>query len=108
MLTRANKLYYVCFTLQEYVEVTLILASVAINVAIGLFQEGKAEKAAEALKAMLSPNANVIRGGERATIPAEQLVVGDVVLLKTGDKVPADLRLVECTNFQVGARSSGH
>ncbi len=64
-------------------------------------QEGKAEKAAEALKAMLSATALVIRDDQQMNVPAEDLVPGDVVLLKSGDKSPADIRLVECTNFQV-------
>jgi P-type E1-E2 ATPase len=80
---------------------------IIINTAIGMLQEGKAEKAAEAIKAMLSPNALVIRAGEQQTIPADQLVPGDIVLVKSGDKIPADLRLITCTNLQVG-RSSAH
>jgi hypothetical protein len=74
---------------------------IIINTAIGMLQEGKAEKAAEAIKAMLSPNALVVRAGEQQTIPADQLVPGDIVLIKSGDKIPADLRLITCTNLQV-------
>ncbi len=74
---------------------------VAINATIGMIQEGKAEKAAEAIKAMLSANADVVRGGKPSSIPAEQLVPGDVVMLTSGDKLPADVRIVECNNFQV-------
>jgi hypothetical protein len=77
---------------------------IIINTAIGMLQEGKAEKAAEAIKAMLSPNALVIRAGEQQTIPADQLVPGDIVLIKSGDKIPADLRLITCTNLQVRLR----
>lgn len=87
--------------LQEWPEVGLILASIVINVAVGMFQEGKAEKAAEAIRSMLSPTATVIRDGERVSVDAEQLVVGDVVLFKSGDRVPADIRLVQVTNLQV-------
>jgi P-type E1-E2 ATPase len=79
----------------------LILGVIVINIAVGLLQEGKAEKAAEALQAMLSPTASVIRQGQRRTLPAEQLVLGDVVVLKAGDKVPADLRLMEANKLQV-------
>lgn len=67
-------------------------------------QEGKAEKAAEAIKAMLAPNAKVLRDGQQAVVPADELVPGDIVLLKSGDNVPADCRLIEATNLQVGAR----
>jgi P-type E1-E2 ATPase len=71
------------------------------QVAIGLAQEGKAEKAAEAIKAMLSASANVVRDGKRNSIEADQLVPGDVVFIKSGDRIPADLRLLQVTNLQV-------
>eukprot|EP00879_Flechtneria_rotunda_P009621 GHRR01010068.1.p1 GENE.GHRR01010068.1~~GHRR01010068.1.p1 ORF type:complete len:704 (+),score=209.17 GHRR01010068.1:84-2195(+) len=87
--------------LQSWAEFGLVLGVIVINTAIGLIQEGKAEKAADAIKAMLSPNAVVLRDGERRTIPADQLVPGDLVKLKSGDKVPADLRLLQATNLQV-------
>jgi P-type E1-E2 ATPase len=64
-------------------------------------QEGKAEKAAEAIKAMLSSNAVVVRDGERKQIPAEDLVPGDIVVIKSGDKIPADVRLIQTANLQV-------
>jgi P-type E1-E2 ATPase len=79
----------------------LIIAVVAINVAIGLAQEGKAEKAAEAIKAMLSSTANVMRAGKKYSLDADQLVPGDIVYVKSGDKIPADMRMVEVTNLQV-------
>lgn len=66
---------------------------------IGLFQEGSAEKAAEALKAMLSSDAVVVRDGKEVKIPADMLVPGDIVKLSLGDKIPADLRLVEVSNL---------
>jgi predicted NUDIX family NTP pyrophosphohydrolase len=65
-------------------------------------QEGKAEKAAEAIKAMLSSNAVVVRDGQRKQIPAEDLVPGDIVVIKSGDKIPADVRLIQTANLQVG------
>eukprot|EP00882_Tetradesmus_deserticola_P017108 GHRQ01018309.1.p1 GENE.GHRQ01018309.1~~GHRQ01018309.1.p1 ORF type:complete len:335 (+),score=141.09 GHRQ01018309.1:240-1244(+) len=87
--------------LQEWIEFGLILAVITINVLIGMIQEGKAEKAAEAIKAMLSASATVVRDGRRVSVDADQLVPGDVVFIKSGDKVPADLRLLEITNLQV-------
>ncbi|KAI8462702.1 MAG: cation transporting ATPase [Monoraphidium minutum] len=87
--------------MQSWPEFGLVLAVIVINTAIGLFQEGKAEKAADAIKAMLSSNALAVRDGEPCTIPADQLVPGDVVIIKSGDKIPADLRLLEATNLQV-------
>lgn len=66
---------------------------------IGIYQEGSAEAAAEALKNMLSADAIVIRNGQEIRIPSEQLVPGDIVKLSLGDRVPADLRMVEVTNL---------
>ncbi|KAG2431550.1 hypothetical protein HXX76_009564 [Chlamydomonas incerta] len=87
--------------LEGWAEFGLILGVIAINTALGLFQEGRAEKAADAIKALLSPNATVLRDGQAAVLPAEALVPGDVVLLKSGDKVPADVRLLSAVNLQV-------
>lgn len=91
----------ICGALQQWAEVGLILGVIIINVAIGLFQEGKAEKAADAIKNMLSSNAEVLRDGERVSVDAADLVPGDIVLLKSGDKVPADLRLIDVTNLSI-------
>ncbi|KAG1666905.1 hypothetical protein FOA52_005965 [Chlamydomonas sp. UWO 241] len=87
--------------LQQWIEMGLILAVVVINITIGLMQEGKAERAADAIKAMLSASANVIRGGKRFAIDADQLVPGDIVTIKSGDRMPADMRVVEVANLQV-------
>lgn len=78
------------------------MAVVIINIAIGLLQEGKAEKAAEAIKAMLSPTATVVRDGKMSTVEADQLVPGDVVIIRVGERLPADMRLLEVNNLQVG------
>ncbi|QOY96501.1 cation-transporting P-type ATPase [Massilia sp. UMI-21] len=80
--------------LAHWVDTGVILAVVVANAVIGHIQEGKAEQAMNAIRHMLAPQANVIRGGERMRIDGEQLVPGDIVLLEAGDKVPADLRLV--------------
>ncbi|CAM3679279.1 cation-transporting P-type ATPase [Vibrio aerogenes] len=79
--------------LNHWMDTGVILAVVFVNAVIGYLQEGKAEKAMDAIRHMLAPQANVIRDGERICIKGEQLVPGDVVLLEAGDKVPADLRL---------------
>ena len=86
---------------RDLVECGLILLVVTINVSIGIIQEGKAEEAANALSNMLAPHCVVVRDGSRKTIDASQLVVGDIVFMQSGDRVPADVRLVSCTNFQV-------
>jgi P-type Ca2+ transporter type 2C len=87
--------------LGHWIDTWVILAVVIINAAIGFVQEGKAEKALDSIRKMLSLDAVVLREGEKKTIPAEELVPGDIVLLKSGDKVPADLRLVDTRDFRV-------
>ncbi|HLF98507.1 MAG TPA: cation-transporting P-type ATPase [Methylococcaceae bacterium] len=87
--------------LGDWVDTAVILGVVVINALIGFIQEGKAEAALEAIRAMLSLSALVLRDGRRRTIPAERLVPGDLVLLQSGDKVPADLRLIEVKNLRV-------
>jgi len=87
--------------LEHWVDASVILAVVFLNAVIGFVQEGKAEDALRSIRQMLSPNAMVLRDGKQITIPAEDLVPGDVVLLQSGDKVPADLRLVRVKGLQV-------
>ena len=69
------------------------------NALIGTVQEAKAEHALEALRSMSAPHASVLRDGRRAVLPSDALVPGDIVQLKTGDVVPADLRLLESTQL---------
>ncbi|NOQ90786.1 MAG: HAD-IC family P-type ATPase [Gammaproteobacteria bacterium] len=87
--------------LQHWVDAGVIFGVVLINAVIGFVQEGKAEDALRAIRQMLSPNAMVMRDGRQLTIPAEGLVPGDIVLLQSGDKVPADLRLFRVKGLQV-------
>ena len=87
--------------LGQVVDAAVIVGVVLINASIGFVQEGKAEKAIQAIRHMLSLRARVLRGGERYEVPAEDLVPGDVVLLDSGDKVPADLRLLHVKNLRV-------
>jgi magnesium-transporting ATPase (P-type) len=103
-----NILIYVLFGctivtafLEHWVDTSVILAVVIANAIIGFIQEGKAEKAMDAIRQMLAPHANVIRGGERINIEGDQLVPGDIVLLEAGDKVPADLRLLNAHGISV-------
>ncbi|SEK29732.1 cation-translocating P-type ATPase [Halomonas daqiaonensis] len=81
-------------------DATAIFGVVLIIALIGFIQEGKAEQALESIRQMLSPQANVLRDGRRETIPAEELVPGDIVLVESGDRVPADLRLLEARRFR--------
>ena len=84
-----------------WVDTAVIFGVVVINAIVGFLQEGKAERALEAVANMLSPTAAVVRDGQRDSVAAEELVPGDIVLLEAGDKVPADLRLVEATRLQI-------
>lgn len=87
--------------LGHWVDTGVLLAAVVVNAAIGFVQEGKAESALDAIRSMLSLRAVVLRDGVRKSINAEELVPGDVVLLASGDKVPADLRLLRVTELRV-------
>lgn len=81
--------------MQHWVDTGVILAVVLANAVIGFLQEGKAEAAMLAIRKMLAPKAAVLRDGQRVSVAGETLVPGDIVLLEAGDKVPADLRILE-------------
>jgi magnesium-transporting ATPase (P-type) len=91
----------VTLLLEDYVDAGVIFGVVLINAAIGFIQEGKAESALDAVRGMLAAQANVIRNGERCEIDASGLVPGDIVLLESGDKIPADLRLFQAKNLRI-------
>ena len=91
----------VSLLIAEWGTAALLLALTVLNAVIGLRQEGKAQSAMNALKSMMKATARVRRDGDAADIPAEQLVVGDVVLLAAGDQVPADGRIIEATALQI-------
>jgi len=86
--------------LNLWVDAAIIFGVVILNALLGFIQEGKAEKALDSIRNMLSAEARTVRGGETRMIAADQLVPGDVVLLESGDKVPADLRLTEVKNLR--------
>ncbi len=85
----------------EYVDSLIILAILVLNGGIGFFQELSANRSLDALKKMTRVQAVVVRDGEQHTITAEELVPGDIILLETGDKVPADGRLLTTTHLQI-------
>ncbi len=87
--------------LGHWVDGSVILAVVLLNAMIGFIQEGKAEDALKAIRQMLSPSAMVLRDDRQITIKAEELLPGDIVLLQSGDKVPADLRLLRVKGLQI-------
>lgn len=86
--------------LGEFSDAAVILAVVILNAAVGVIQEGRAEKALEALKKMTRLEAVVIRDGVEKKLDAETLVPGDLVILDAGRQVPADLRLIECAELK--------
>jgi len=86
---------------RELVDTAVILAVVLANAGIGFVQEGRAERSLDAVRRMISFRASVIRSGVRLTIPAADLVPGDVVRLEAGDRVPADLRIARARNLRV-------
>ncbi len=86
---------------QYYVDSIVIFAVVFVNAVIGYVQEAKAEQAIQSLKNMLSSSAVVLRDGQKVTIDAQDIVPGDVVYLQSGDKVPADMRLLTSHDLQV-------
>ena len=91
----------VSLAIQEWATAALLFAITLLNAVVGLRQEGKAESAMNALKSMMEASARVRRDGVEAEIPAEQVVVGDVVLLAAGDEVPADGRIVAASSLQI-------
>ncbi|SCV73434.1 BQ2448_7360 [Microbotryum intermedium] len=94
----------ICFAvslgIQSWIEAGVMAAVVAINVAVGFVQEYKSAKTMDSLRSLASPTAQVIRNGKSIGIPAPEVVVGDIVEVKTGDTIPADLRIIEAANFE--------
>ena len=79
----------------------IILSILIVNAIIGVFQEAKAEKSLDALERISAPHCKVIRDGETKIIESRELAVGDIVVIETGDNVPADLRLIESVNLKI-------
>ncbi|MFD0713667.1 calcium-translocating P-type ATPase, SERCA-type [Paenibacillus sp. GCM10027626] len=84
--------------LGEYLDAITIVAIIVLNAILGFIQEFRAERSLRALKEMSAPVAKVLRGGQMSALPAKQLVVGDVVVLESGDRIPADIRFVETSS----------
>jgi Ca2+-transporting ATPase len=85
----------------EFIDAIAIMTIVILNAILGVVQEGRAEEALTALKKMAAPNAHVIRDGHMQTVPSRELVPGDLIILETGNYIPADVRLVESVNLRV-------
>ena len=87
--------------LGHWLDTGVILAVVLINAVIGMLQEGRAERSLEAIRELLTPTAYVRRDGHLGHLPADRLVPGDIVQLQAGDRVPADLRLIEANELAI-------
>ncbi len=87
--------------LDHLIDAAVIVCVVVVNAVVGFVQEGRAEQALSALRAMLAPNARVLRDGQRREIPVAELVPGDIALLEAGDRVPADLRLIRARGLLI-------
>ena len=86
--------------LGEWIDAGAILAIVVLNAVLGVIQESRAEQALAALKKLAAPEAQVLRSGHRVSVPARELVPGDIVYLEAGNFVPADIRLLEAVNLR--------
>ena len=86
---------------REWVESLIIFIVIIINAILGIFQENKAEKSLEALKKMSSPMCKVLRDEKVIQIETINLVVGDIIMVEAGDFIPADARIIECSNLRV-------
>ena len=87
--------------LGDWVEAAAIMAIVILNAALGVFQERRAAEELAALQQLAAPDANVLRDGHRITVPAKELVPGDIVFLEAGNYIPADVRLIEAVNLRI-------
>jgi Ca2+-transporting ATPase len=91
----------ISFVMASVIDAVVILVVLLLNAVIGYVQETRAERAMEALIQMAAPRANVQRDGKVEVLPARQIVPGDILMLETGEKVPADARLIEVSNLKV-------
>ncbi len=90
----------IAFGIKDWISGGVVAAVIIINVGIGTYQEYGAEKTMDALRSLSSPTARVIRNGNDETIPSEEVVPGDIVLVQVGDTIPADFRIVDGMNFE--------
>src|SRR5690606_18138497 len=91
----------ISFLLGHAIDAAVIMGVVVINAVVGFVQEGKAERALEAIRSMIDPHARVLRDGMRISVAAERIVPGDIVLIEAGDRVPADLRVIRARSLAV-------
>ncbi|KAI7586398.1 Na(+)/Li(+)-exporting P-type ATPase, partial [Hortaea werneckii] len=90
----------VSFGIRSWIEGGVIAGVIGINIVVGFIQEFQAEKTMDSLRSLSSPTANVVRDKQNVQVSTTEVVPGDMVELKTGDTIPADIRLVEAVNFE--------
>ncbi|KAK3503238.1 calcium-transporting ATPase 3 [Neurospora crassa] len=90
----------VSFGIKSWIEGGVVAFVIGLNVVVGFFQEYSAEKTMDSLRSLSSPTATVVRGGEAMVVPSGEIVPGDLVEVKMGDTLPADIRLIEAKNFE--------
>ncbi|GAB7353170.1 hypothetical protein MBLNU459_g3700t2 [Dothideomycetes sp. NU459] len=90
----------VSFGIRSWIEGGVIAGVIGINITVGFLQEFKAEKTMDSLRSLSSPTASAVRDGKTVSVPTAEIVPGDMVEMKTGDTIPADVRLIEAVNFE--------
>ncbi|OQO11421.1 hypothetical protein B0A51_16866, partial [Rachicladosporium sp. CCFEE 5018] len=90
----------VSFAIASYIEGGVVAAVIILNIVIGFMQEYSAEKTMDSLRSLSSPTASAVRDGKTVTVSTQEIVPGDLVEMKTGDVVPADVRIIEAVNFE--------
>ncbi|CAO2657378.1 Nn.00g035040.m01.CDS01 [Neocucurbitaria sp. VM-36] len=90
----------VSFGIGSWIEGGVVTFVILLNIVVGFFQEYSAEKTMDSLRSLSSPSARVIRGGQQMVVPSVEVVPGDVLEVKTGDTIPADIRVFEAVNFE--------
>lgn len=88
------------FGIKSWIEGGVVAAVIGLNIGVGFQQEYKAAKTMDSLRSLSSPTAQAVRNGNNETVPTAEIVPGDLVELKTGDTIPADVRLIEAVNFE--------
>ncbi|ORY15986.1 sodium P-type ATPase-like protein [Clohesyomyces aquaticus] len=90
----------VSFGIKSWIEGGTVAAIIVLNITVGFWQEFNAEKTMDSLRSLSSPTASAVRDGKTVTVPTVEIVPGDMVEMKTGDTIPADVRLIEAVNFE--------
>jgi magnesium-transporting ATPase (P-type) len=98
----------VSFAIRSWIEAGVVTAVVVINIVVGFFQEYSAEKTMDSLRSLSTPTATVVRGGHAVTVRSADIAPGDIVEIKTGDTIPADLRLIEAMSTSHRSTNETH